>query len=231
MLSGLRQAIHSRMAYPLSLVPDRTRQPEKAPDQRIAGELHDSVGQTLGALMLSIGALERERTERNLRRLTGKVRILAQRALDELRGVMSLAAGETSLDPRPARLDRLLAELTLSGTVVHTTSEVDPFGMPPEVWSCLLGVAEEALRNVQNHADARRVSLRMRYRGDRVELVVADNGAGFWSGRGQRRGCGRCGIRMMRRRTEELGGRLRVESISGKGTRVTVSLPLEIAAD
>ena len=219
------------MAYPLSLARVPAQQPEKALDRRIASELHDSVGQTLGALMLAVGTLECERTERNARRLTRKVRILTQRALDELRGVMSLAAGETTLDPRPARLDRLLAELTLSGTVVHTVSEVDPYAMPPDVWACLVGVAEEALRNVQNHADAPRVSLRIRYRGDHVELVVADNGAGFWSGRGQRSGCGRSGIRMMRRRAEELGGRLRVESISGKGTRVTVSLPLEIAAN
>jgi signal transduction histidine kinase len=219
------------MAYPLTLVRGRAEQPESTPDRRIACELHDSVGQTLGALLLAIDVLEHERTERNARQMTRKVRLLAQRSLDELRAVMSLAAGEKILDPRPTRLDRLLSELALSGTVVHAVSDVDPFAMPPAVWACLLGVAEEALRNVRNHADARRVSLKMRYRDDHIELVVADNGGGFWSGRGQRSGCGRSGIRMMRRRAEELGGRLRVESVSGKGTRVTVSLPLEIAAD
>jgi signal transduction histidine kinase len=97
---------------------------------------------------------------------------------------------------------------------------------------CLYRILQEALTNVARHAGASQVQVRLLRDATRVSLIVADNG------RGLRRDVRRSvhnrpegiGLLGMRERLEMLGGRLEVESESGRGTRVTAHLPVEAPA-
>jgi two-component system NarL family sensor kinase len=86
----------------------------------------------------------------------------------------------------------------------------------------LLQLAREALSNVQRHADASECLLSLQRTRKHAVLSVRDNGQGFDPSAvrlGQ-------GIANMRDRVKKLGGRVRVVTAPGKGTRLRVAIPL-----
>ncbi len=87
----------------------------------------------------------------------------------------------------------------------------------------LLRVAQEALANVRQHAQARQVQVRLRYGEGQVGLEVADDGVGFDPGQPG----GGYGLPGMRARVDEAGGRLEVLSAPGCGTTVSVVVPVD----
>ena len=93
----------------------------------------------------------------------------------------------------------------------------------PDVELGLFRVAQEALNNVARHAQAHKVSVRMRFNDDEVRLSVTDDGAGFFPGRA---GEAALGILGMTERAGLLGGWLEVVSAPGKGTTVRIEVPL-----
>jgi signal transduction histidine kinase len=91
------------------------------------------------------------------------------------------------------------------------------------VESDVVRIAGEALTNVGKHAHAREAVLRLDAVGRRLRLVVADAGAGFRLRGARARGFGLLGIDD---RARLLGGRATVQSAPGRGTTVTVTIPL-----
>jgi signal transduction histidine kinase len=98
-----------------------------------------------------------------------------------------------------------------------------PRPLPPAHEAALLRVAQEALANVRRHARASRATLTLSYLAEVTVLDVQDDGAGFSE---ERPPGGGFGIGNMRRRVEELGGTLTVESGPGEGTTVVAELPI-----
>jgi signal transduction histidine kinase len=94
----------------------------------------------------------------------------------------------------------------------------DATRLPAPVEAALYFVCSEALTNAAKHASASRVQIDVRQEQDRVVVAVADDGVG---GADASRGTG---LRGLADRVEALGGRLRVESPPGKGTRVVSDL-------
>jgi signal transduction histidine kinase len=90
----------------------------------------------------------------------------------------------------------------------------------------LLRVGQEALANVRQHARAQQVQVSLRYGDGQVGLEVTDDGVGFDPGQP---GCG-YGLPGMRARVDEAGGRLEVRSSPGRGTTVSVVVPVPAAA-
>jgi signal transduction histidine kinase len=95
-----------------------------------------------------------------------------------------------------------------------------PERLQPEIESVAYFVACEALANVVKHAGAEAVAVTVTRREDEVAVEVVDDGGGGADLRGG------TGLRGLADRVEALGGRLRVESPAGVGTRVTAELPL-----
>jgi len=95
----------------------------------------------------------------------------------------------------------------------------------------LFRIFQEALKNVERHARARKVAVRLQLRSAFVELSVKDDGAGFdpdrhLSGRNKRRGFGLLG---MRERAAHVGGALGIRSGRRGGTEITAQVPLDFA--
>ena len=125
--------------------------------------------------------------------------------------------------PRVLSEQGLMAALGLlaarSPVPVEITGRVQ--GLEPAVEAAIFFVCSEALANAAKHADASQVAIAIDTNRDAVTVSVTDDGVGGADGvRGS-------GLRGLADRTEALGGRLRVESPTGRGTRVTASLPID----
>ena len=97
--------------------------------------------------------------------------------------------------------------------------------LAPNVEAVLFRVAQESLRNVLRHADAKHVSVRIRASSDVATLEVEDDGRGMTppaDGPDEH-----FGLRMLRDLARDSGGSLELDSLPGRGTKVRLEIPLE----
>jgi signal transduction histidine kinase/CHASE1-domain containing sensor protein len=200
--------------------------------RRFSRELHDLVGQNLTALSINLDILrtqlENGMSEALQMRLADSATLL-ESTTGAIENVMS--------ELRPPMLDDygLLPALQWYGNdfARRTGIEVKIEGderterLVPEREIALFRITQEALNNVAKHARAHRVDIKLdRFNGHYV-MSVADDGIGFESGSGSkaRRRPG-LGMVTMRERTQAIGGAFEVEAMSGRGTRVTIRIPV-----
>ncbi|MCA0251234.1 MAG: GAF domain-containing protein [Actinobacteria bacterium] len=190
-------------------------------------ELHDSVGRGLATIMLKLGEAHQQ-----LSRGGDAVAPLlaAQRVAEETRNEGRRAVWGL----RPAGHGRrsLAESLQLDLEWLQATSGLAPvfrqFGEPQdvatEVEHQLLRIVGEALANVTQHARASMVRLGLVYGSDGIAVIVEDDGAGFDvdAEMGRPRGVG---LRGLVARAGQVGGRVRIDSTPGWGTRVRADLP------
>src|ERR671930_110919 len=190
---------------------------------RVARDLHDEVNQSLTALLLRLEAA-RSRAPVEVAHELAETKALANQAMEEL---LMLAR-----QLRPTALDDLGLKAALAGHVrelgrqgkIKATLEArgDFSALPQEVQLVVYRVAQEALSNAARHSGAENVEVRLARDGDRVELVVTDDGSGFTFDQAARG----LGIAGMRERALLVGGEVDVESRPGVGTRVRLRVPL-----
>ena len=194
--------------------------------KRIAGELHDSLGQRLvviknqALLMLqrrdSLGGWFGERMEAISTEISEAVREVK----------------EISYDLRPYRLDRLGLTTALQGMIetaanssgIQFETEIDNVDavLPGQTEINFYRIVQECVNNILRHSQATQASIRIKRSTERLELVVNDNGRGFTPGNGHQ-GFGLAGLR---ERTQLLGGKFDLQSVPGAGTRVTIVIDL-----
>jgi signal transduction histidine kinase len=201
---------------------------QEAERKRIAGELHDGIGQTLVVI--------RNRAQMGLRDGAGVEEARRQMAeivdatgdgIDEVRKV--------AYNLRPYQLDRLGLTRAIealvgqsaasSGTTI--ASHVDPLDdlFPRDDEIGIYRIVQEALSNMLRHAQASRASVEVRHADGKVTIVVEDDGRGFDPATlpTNRAGMGLSGIA---ERARILGGRHAVHASPGRGTRIVVRLPV-----
>jgi signal transduction histidine kinase len=219
---GNREAAAARMQS----LARRLVEAQESERRNIARELHDEAGQALASLRFGLRLLERD-IEKGVS-VTGRVAELMQTTDAVIDGLHRLAA-----DLRPASLDHLGLEAALRQ---YTRSAGAKFGLavrfkargftserlPPVVETALYRVVQEAMTNVVRHARATRVDVLAELRGDRVMVMVEDDGAGFDPDQAQ--SGDHIGLLGLRERAEALGGTLTLESAPGAGTTVVVEV-------
>jgi signal transduction histidine kinase len=186
--------------------------------RRIERNLHDGTQQRLLALALELTKAQRRATEIDQKEL----RALLDDAVSELREAVAdlrdLAHGlhptilaEQGLRPALSKLsDRM---------PIPTRTILDLDGrLPMTVEATVYYVVSEALANVEKHARASEVTIRVARRDDMVVVEVSDDGVGGVDPRGS-------GLRGLRDRVEANGGRLEISDQSGRGTRLAAELP------
>jgi signal transduction histidine kinase len=189
----------------------------------LSRELHDEAGQAFSAILLETeNLLDTQQCEASRVHLAS-IRSLAQRGLTEARDMALLL--------RPSMLDDLGLVAALNwqakemgkrtGVRVQVSAEEFPVDLPEEHKTCIYRVVQEALTNVVRHAQASGAQVRLQWSERGIELSVQDNGVGFDPMRVK--GLGLLG---MEERIRHLGGTFILDSQPGRGTLLTVALPL-----
>ncbi|MEV0897029.1 sensor histidine kinase [Actinoplanes sp. NPDC049802] len=187
---------------------------------RLARDIHDSVGHHLTAISVQLAKAEafRDRDQQVADRAVADARRAAGRALREVReSVGTLRAEPFSLAAALFALVEGLHDADFRVVLDVGDAELDQGRAGSEA---LYRVAQEALTNARRHAGADLVRVVIRRGDDGAVLEVEDNGQGFAPDTAV--GGGLSG---MRERLAVLGGSVRVESSPGQGTRIVASLP------
>jgi PAS domain S-box-containing protein len=199
--------------------------------RRIARELHDETAQSLASLLLGLSALQKARTVKAARMQAGDLHQVATHALAEVRrlawGLRPSVLDDLGLATALERYTEEFARARRLAVALQTTG-LDAGRMPAPVETALYRIMQEALSNVARHAGARRVWVQLHRHGATVTLVVEDDGHGFDPAQppappSAARGLG---IHSMRERAAVHKGALAIESAPGRGTRVSVEIPL-----
>jgi signal transduction histidine kinase len=193
--------------------------------QRLATDIHDTITQGFASIVMLIQAAEAEigsepaaaRRHLGLAAETARENLAEARALVAALAPAQLDGGK--LDDALRRLATQTAGQLGAGADFHVGGSPRPLDTGAEVM--LLRVCQEALANVRKHACARRAWVRLSYGPADVRLEVGDDGAGFDPAQTN----GGYGLRGMRARVSEAGGRLTVRSAPGEGTSVSVEVP------
>jgi signal transduction histidine kinase len=173
--------------------------------RRIARELHDGVAQELAYIVAES---------------SGSLAAAAERALDESR--RAIAALTRPVD-EPLEVALVQAAEEVAGRVgVQLRIEVGRGAqVSPDEREALIRIVREAITNAGRHGGAENVSVELS-NGNGTLLRIADDGSGFDT---RHTRVGGFGLVSMRERTEALGGRFKLSSDAGEGTRIEVRLP------
>ena len=193
----------------------------------LAADVHDGLAQDLAVALRELALLDEEGAgtesarasrERLRQAIAGAHRLVRSR-LEDLRTTAPLGGLRTAVEATVERFERggLPVRLTVHGRI----ADVGPATVA--VVSRVLG---EALTNVAHHAGAREASVDLRVEGERLELVVDDDGGGFDPHAAARREDGHFGLAIMRERARGCGGECEVGPRPGRGTRVILRVPV-----
>jgi signal transduction histidine kinase len=144
------------------------------------------------------------------------------------RSVLDLRAGPLERQALPAALETLGQRFTAeTGTPVAARLALAGPRLPARVEEALFRIAQEALVNIRRHAQASAVRIELRQEGERVQLIVADNGRGFAApllgAHADTHGFGLLG---MQERARLLNGDMQISSWPGAGAQVEVTIPI-----
>jgi signal transduction histidine kinase len=218
-LQAAQQALEASRARDAELAVLRER-------ERLARDLHDSLGHVLVAISVQLEAIQRlyrvdpEQASSQVEVLKGLARdsmAELRRSLDGLRtpglGGQPLGEGLQALAVAAGQRTGLAVECRVTGPAA---------ALPPAAAEALWRVAQEALTNIEKHAQARRVEMHLAVEPAAATLVVTDDGHGLAPGALEQPG--HYGLRGMRERLEGLGGTLQVDG--APGVRVEARVPL-----
>jgi ligand-binding sensor domain-containing protein/signal transduction histidine kinase len=198
---------------------------------RIARDIHDDLGSRLTHISMLSELAEADKAspkevETHVRKIAASARETV-RSLDEI--VWAVSPEHDTWNSLVGYLSEYANEF-FAGTQVRCRLEMPmdlpSLPLPSEVRHSLFLVIKEALNNSLKHAGASEVRIRVSQDDSLVEIAITDDGRGFdldQAGAASSSG----GLRNMRERVESLRGRLRIETARGKGTRLTVAVPLE----
>ncbi len=183
--------------------------------ERIGRDLHDLLGHTL-----SLVALKSELAGRLLQRDLDA----ARREIDEVGRVAREALTQVRAAVTGIRAAGIAAELASAKLLLESDGVMFKYALadtalPPGVESALAMTVREAVTNIQRHARAQHAEVAFATERGDVVLRIVDDGRGGAIVPGN-------GLGGMRERIEALGGRLRIDSGTGRGTRIEARLPL-----
>lgn len=242
-ISELRQTRDQvqRQAIQLQQLLSRTNTVQEAERKRLAFEIHDGAIQTIIAAKFEMQAAARslaENPEKAAFRLR-TARELVDNSIVELRQIV--------FDLRPTYLDStgLVAALNkfmdnfeiIADVEGEVISEGTPFNLPNDIKVALYRIVQEAMSNVLKHAHATTATIFVRFgtpdseRQATVTVEIVDNGQGFDQANlkvhDETPLSGLLGLSSMEERAQSIGGSFTLESELGKGTKITVQVPVQ----
>ncbi len=192
---------------------------------RIAREIHDSLGHSLTALNLHLEMalkLANIQPERSREVLTEAKRLGSVALQDVRASVSTLRSDPLQGQDLPTALEKLLDDLKRSDRI-QPLSQLDlPQTLPPDVATTIYRIVQEAVTNITKYADATEAIVSIESTAREIELHISDNGKGFnpdlvTTG---------FGLQGMRERVLSLQGKIEIVSAPQQGCQITAIIPL-----
>jgi two-component system, NarL family, sensor histidine kinase UhpB len=201
---------------------------QEAERLRIAGGLHDEVGQVLTGVLFQLDTLagappasrrrHADETRDAVRRALEEVRRIAQELRPELLEHLGLVSALTELSRRFGEQSGITVERRFADSLPRLSADAE---------LAIYRVTQESLTNVARHAQAGRVEISLEAGADSVVLRVVDDGRGMEDGDASPGGSG--GLRGMRERAVLVGGALAVKPGRTRGVEIRLEVPAEAA--
>ena len=202
---------------------------QEAERRRVSREMHDDLAQKVALLQFQIEGMKQ--------RLISHPQVLPE--LESLRGCVAMLAEDVHricFRLHPVILDNLglvpgieflCAEHSrMTGVKATFLHDAIPDLLPANVALCLYRVVQEAIQNAAKHSTAKDVTISLRKSGNGIGVEVCDTGQGFdMNEAGAKSGLG---LVFISERVRLLGGRCTIRSAPGKGTRISVIVPLTV---
>jgi signal transduction histidine kinase len=202
--------------------------------KRISRDLHDDTIQSLVLICRQLDSIKYfgQNLPQSVKDELSAARDNVEKTVDRLRILAT--------DLRPTMLDDLGLVVSIRKLItdlrdrknIDTNLEVlgKEIRLPIDIEVGLFRVTQEALRNIEYHASPTRVWVTLIFGQKEAKIKILDNGSGFMvpESLDELSSEKHLGILGMIEQAEQLGGRLDINSVSGKGTTVTVRIPLEL---
>lgn len=186
---------------------------------RLSREIHDGIGGTLSTMIISSEYIYRMAKDEDLKAEVADLKGQAEEAIEELRRSLTMMRRDFDLhkaleDYCTRFTDRFKAPAVMK---VHGRRR----RLPSEMQLAIFRTLQECLTNVQKHAQAKQVDVKLKYDGDMVSITVSDDGVGFDTKKAKP---GHYGLVNILERARKFRGTVDVQSAAGAGTTVHVVL-------
>jgi signal transduction histidine kinase len=197
--------------------------------QRIARDIHDSLGHSLAYLRFKLDQMNMDisQAEREtLRREVEALRDVAKEAYEQMRQVLVILTPESGSNLNDTLLDYAEKIGQRSNLKLELKSDGKPCPLPSLTESHIFFIVREALTNIQNHAQAQQVDFGLAWGETYLKITLADDGVGFDAEKPVPDG--HFGLANMYERAMEVGAQLEINSQIGHGTQITLHVPFEV---
>jgi PAS domain S-box-containing protein len=203
---------------------------------RIARELHDELGSVLTSLKWGLLGIDKVKSK------TGKADSDAREKIAEMVGLVDSTINTVrriSSELRPGVVDDLGLVSAIewhaqqfehnTGIVCHFESNTEDVDLTREQATTVFRIFQETMTNIQRHALATEVNILLEEEEGKLVLEVRDNGRGITED--EKLGTRSLGLLGMRERAHSMGGTVEISGAAGKGTVLTVRLPINTTSD
>ncbi len=194
--------------------------------KRIAGELHDGIGQMFSVVKMNLsGIADRTGISGEDKNLLDKTIKLVDESCREVRSIshqmMPNVLNETGFT---AAINQFVDKI--DSNRLDVTLDITGFErkIPGNVEAVVYRIVQECVNNVIKHAQASHLDIQIHNEGGHISATIEDNGTGFDTSLLQT--SGGIGVKGMMARVEFLGGKMEYDSAPGKGTVVAIHIPL-----
>lgn len=206
--------------------------------QRISRELHDSTVQNLTSMVhktelcSKLVEMDPLRCKLELTTMSKTLREIINDTRQMIYNLRPMSFDDIGLD---VTIERALDKLEYSETsTINFSVEGEPYQIKPIIGITLLRIIQEACNNAIHHANPTLIQVILKYEEDDVSVVVTDDGTGFdvkANDTNFREDNSGFGLSMMKERVYLLSGTIHIESEIGKGTSITVKVPIRNKED
>jgi signal transduction histidine kinase len=194
--------------------------------KRISRELHDETGQALMVIRLYLGMLDGTVKTRQGKAKIGELLAVVDRTIEGIRRIIGrlspLVLQELGLI---SAIRKEAKDLAKNAGVQSRVAISDDVGrLDPVIEAAIYRVVQESLHNVAKHAQAQNVNIQMERKGETLKLVIEDDGVGIRAVTNPLRPS--FGMAGMHERVSTLGGQMKVVSVKGEGTKISVTVPI-----
>ena len=201
--------------------------------RRLSRDLHDETGQVVIALGALLNVIEKEISERRFEKAMGLIsegRRLIQEIADRMKA-MAINLRHPALDilGLSAVLREFFSQCTKATPMkIEFKENIKDIKLDKDAEITLYRIIQEAIHNIQKHSMAASVKVNLIHTGNKLQLFIEDSGKGFDLEEYTREyDISKMGLRGIKERVDILNGVFFIDSTPDKGTKLTITLPLE----